>query len=459
MTKVVITHGYSRQNKGDDAIVSAMAHVLRSVVRDPRFTIVSVYHDQDIRFPEGRFFDAKDYNVEMAGALFPSPRLHLRPGHEFGKVASLLTFGVFLLRYFLLLFLIRISPRAGMWVLGPRSQKTLQHFLDADLVAVKGGGFLYSHGGAEELSLVMAMNPILLATALGKSVILFPNSIGPFRTRFSRWLARAVLNQVDTIMVREERSGAEVHRLGITRPKTVLVPDIAFALPPTQEGEGKRLLARAGVPEDVVRAGRLVGVTVRPWHFPGSGGQQERQRRYLITVATMIEKLIELGARVVLIPQVTGPAEAENDTTVTRQLFQLVQHLRPGVHMLEGDFDPAQLKAMYGEMEMFVGTRMHSCIFAMSSGVPTLAISYMKNKAFGIMEMVGMEDCVVDITALSEGRGLDLVERIWSRRRELGHDLSAVMVRVREWIQDEVRKEADRLNISQQSSAREAFDG
>ena len=56
---------------------------------------------------------------------------------------------------------------------------------------------------------------------------------------------------------------------------------------------------------------------------------------------------------------------------------------------------------MYGLMDFFVGTRMHSVIFAMLSAVPVIAISYQGPKAQGIMEQALLSNYVINIDSVT----------------------------------------------------------
>ncbi len=41
-------------------------------------------------------------------------------------------------------------------------------------------------------------------------------------------------------------------------------------------------------------------------------------------------------------------------------------------------------------MDLFLGTRLHSNIFALVAGVPVVAVAY-QYKTFGLMEMIGLK--------------------------------------------------------------------
>jgi colanic acid/amylovoran biosynthesis protein len=61
---------------------------------------------------------------------------------------------------------------------------------------------------------------------------------------------------------------------------------------------------------------------------------------------------------------------------------------------------------------------MHSNIFALSQGVPVLAIGYL-HKTRGIMRMVGLEDWVIDIDKITPNSLEQMLEAIWRKRTEL----------------------------------------
>nr|CRH06549.1 Protein of unknown function [Candidatus Magnetococcus massalia] len=84
-------------------------------------------------------------------------------------------------------------------------------------------------------------------------------------------------------------------------------------------------------------------------------------------------------------PQVIYAEGADDDRMVSRRIYGLLDlEVKSRVTLLEDDLDPRQLRKQIGEMDLFIGTRMHSNIFALSEGVKTLAIAY-EPKTTGIM--------------------------------------------------------------------------
>jgi colanic acid/amylovoran biosynthesis protein len=82
-------------------------------------------------------------------------------------------------------------------------------------------------------------------------------------------------------------------------------------------------------------------------------------------------------------------------------------------------------------MDIFIGTRMHSNVFALSEGVPLVAIEY-RFKTRGIMQMLGLERWVVDIEQV-DGPGLiEILEAAWMERDTLRKTIRQMMPSITE---------------------------
>jgi polysaccharide pyruvyl transferase WcaK-like protein len=66
------------------------------------------------------------------------------------------------------------------------------------------------------------------------------------------------------------------------------------------------------------------------------------------------------------------------------------------------------LKACYGQMDLFIASRLHSGIFAIGAGTPTLFLGYL-TKTQGITTRLGLSNYFLDINEISQSK---LMERI-----------------------------------------------
>jgi len=74
-------------------------------------------------------------------------------------------------------------------------------------------------------------------------------------------------------------------------------------------------------------------------------------------------------------------------------------------------------------MDVFIGKRLHSCIFALSMNVPSIVIGYEK-KAWGIMKMLDNEDFVVDVNSMTADQLVDLVKKLLLEKKQISKHLS-----------------------------------
>ena len=106
----------------------------------------------------------------------------------------------------------------------------------------------------------------------------------------------------------------------------------------------------------------------------------------------------------VFVPQVI--VKYGNDADIAYKIRErLAEKNRDKFVILTEDLSPLEIKALIGNFDYFIGTRMHSNIFAISMKTPTIAIAYEK-KTNGIMHTVGLDDYVIEMNSIS----LDILE-------------------------------------------------
>jgi len=103
------------------------------------------------------------------------------------------------------------------------------------------------------------------------------------------------------------------------------------------------------------------------------------------------------------------------------------------------DLSPSEIKSLIANMDYFVGTRMHSNIFATSMCVPTTAIAYEK-KTNGIMETVGLEDYIIEINDITSDDLFNKVEKMISNAKIIRKQLKNRIGEVRKDIFLKIKK-------------------
>ncbi len=368
--KILFLHVYSEFNTGDAAIVEVMLEDYRARYPDADITLSTITKPQKSHFCNAPYVSSFFYQ-----AIYKSDTTWLRVWNTFWITVGSF-FHAVIYNYFKLSIPFYFSKNL---------QKFVNELKQADLVVAVGGGYILGkHSWQSTLSLFLTLLEVWFALQYGKTVHLYSQSIGPFATAFQKKMAQYVLNKVKQITVREEISRQQLIELNITNPKIKRAYDAAFYFTTHTKTRMKNYLMKRGI----FFTRKVLGITVRNC-FP-----EEQQHQYEKAIATAAHYAVhELGCKVVFIPHVTATQQNDDDRIVHTMLQK---HMKPNrdIVFLYDRFTHHEVKGIYDNLDMLLGTRMHSVIFALSGGVPSIAVAY-EPKSLGIMKQVGLEECVV----------------------------------------------------------------
>lgn len=247
------------------------------------------------------------------------------------------------------------------------------------------------------------------------SIVHFPQTYGPFRTRTAKFIARYLLRHSSTLVARDIESQRIAQSLAGNRLAVRLSPDVAFAL---------HVVKPQPVQTDPSRSEPLptniIGLNVNGLMFNGGytrGNMFGLKLDYANFLRELVVKLLqEHSGELLLIPHTIAPAgEVESDNDASMKLrAELPDELQRRIRIVTGEYDCHELKGIIGQCDFFIGARMHSCIAALSQGVPAVGVAY-SMKFRGVFETVGAEEWVVDGRTVNNQ---DAVERIMELYRQ-----------------------------------------
>lgn len=226
-------------------------------------------------------------------------------------------------------------------------------------VLVSGGGSLFQDA-TSTASLWYYSGLILLAKLLRKKVMVFAQGFGPVRKKINRLLARLVLGRADLITLRDEDSHAELKKLGVKRPPIQVTGDPAALLEVRSKNEGRKILGLEGIPLD----NPLIGISVR------SVPLQPQIEKELFRV--LAEKLDRFVAKHKLQP-VFFLFQCPEDMG---EASQVIGAMKGKSHVVFRICRPQEMLELFAHLDILIGMRLHSLIFAALNSVPMLGMSY-----------------------------------------------------------------------------------
>jgi colanic acid/amylovoran biosynthesis protein len=283
-------------------------------------------------------------------------------------------------------------------------------YTNTDLVVAVSGNQLFSSGRFGWPLPVVGL-PIYMAKFFKKRTIVFPQSIGPLKSNFDRHLVRFLYNNVDLLFIRDRESQKLVSDLKIQKSKPRFMHDVAFTFSPDDINAAKNIL----VPRGYNEYNNNIGITIIS-SMPSYLSSQTMQNYYR-SFADMITTLIEdQGFDIFLFCQVYGPTDDENDFIGIEQVTNLLpDHINDHLHLIAMELSPAQLKACYGLMDLFIASRLHSGIFSLGMRVPTLFVGYL-HKTLGVLKSINMVELNIDLGDVSSEILVRKVIDLWKNK-------------------------------------------
>ena len=238
-----------------------------------------------------------------------------------------------------------------------------------DMLISGGGSLLQDVTSSKSIHYYLFI--IRLAKLLGKKVFIYSQGIGPIDHAFNRRATARALKKADGIVVRDERSAKLLEQIGLPQERIVITADPVIRMKRPDRTVGREILARAGIKKD----GRLtVGWAIR---------EKNRESTFVCEITECIRWLREnYDAESVLIP-----FHYEEDREVCSVI---AERTNGAAKCLSEKYLSEDMLSIIGNMDVLVGVRLHSMIYAAIMGVPIIGVSY-DPKCTAFLNSVGLD--------------------------------------------------------------------
>ncbi|MDI6815985.1 MAG: polysaccharide pyruvyl transferase CsaB [Actinomycetota bacterium] len=226
----------------------------------------------------------------------------------------------------------------------PRSVGSVRQALKKSDLFISGGGGLLQDVTSIR-SLVYYCSLLLLARLERVPIMIYGQGIGPLNRYFSRFLTKLAISGANVIAVRDEGSKKMLQQIGVRR-EVVVTGDPALLLKPV------RMSRLNGLERPIV------GFALRAWRGIEFGR--------IAAAADSIKA--RTGSSIVFIP-----FHAKRDDSVAEQI---TARMKEPATVINGIELPAEVMGVIGELDVLVGMRLHSNIFAALQGIPFLPVAY-----------------------------------------------------------------------------------
>jgi polysaccharide pyruvyl transferase CsaB len=265
----------------------------------------------------------------------------------------------------------KTAARYGVNAVSRNSLIQISHaFAEADLFISGGGSLLQDITGSLSVPYYLAI--FWFAKLQGLKTAFYAQGVGPLKKKWSHWLTAFSLNRFDFLGVRDQASKELLKEIGVKK-ELKLTTDPVFAL-----------YNMVNVVRQKIKGEINIGVSVRPWSAD-----------YIEELAKGLNSYAErYKCKFVLLPMHKGSDEK------TAQKLQ--KFLTAETELVELSHEPEKALKSFSQLDLFVGVRLHSLIFALLNQIPSLALSY-DPKIEGLMEeldylpLIKLEDITAEL--------------------------------------------------------------
>lgn len=235
---------------------------------------------------------------------------------------------------------------------------------------ISGGGSLIQDGTSTH-SLLYYLWIIQMAERRGLKNMLYANGIGPVIRPRNRARAKKALEMVDLITLRDPSSKQELKSLDVNRNDVILTADPAFSIVPANEEEMRTVMQRFGIPLDTP----LAAIAVRNWktHSPNFEVDIAKAADYLRDTLSLTPVFLNM--------------QYPSDLRISKSIASKMTH--PPI-IVEQPLVDTQMLGLISNMDLIIGERLHTLIYAAAVGVPFVGIVY-DPKVEGFMRYLGQD--------------------------------------------------------------------
>ncbi len=230
-----------------------------------------------------------------------------------------------------------------------------RHMKNAEMLISGGGTLIQDRTSTKSLWYYLMIISMALRRHL--KVMLYSNGIGPLEKKMNIKKTRKILNQVDLITLRDERSYKTLREIGVDNENVAITADPALELDIADEKRGREILLGEGVP----LGEKLLGVSIRRWQTLGAGFED--------AVASLCDHAYEkYGYHTVLMPM-----QSSRDTAILQNIGGRMKH---GASIIEKRYGVEDMMSIMKCFDLCLGMRLHTLIYAVINSVPLIGIAY-----------------------------------------------------------------------------------
>lgn len=247
-------------------------------------------------------------------------------------------------------------------------------------------------------------------------LVLYNAGVGPINTNAGIKALKEVIRACHLLIVRDNQTKLLIEGLVPVHPEIIVNADSALNTKLLHKDHFDSIVRKEALFKNPTGT---ISLNVNAYIDSWKKQREIKRESFCRIIAGTADKLIdELNVDVLFI------VTQNMDLKITRESVSFMKNGDRTSIMHNGKYKYNELAALLNNVEIHIGMRTHSLIFAAAVGTPMISINaYPKSKAF--LETIGMQDWNIDLDGLTTEKLFSLILRCWEDRKSLSEHINS----------------------------------
>ena len=218
---------------------------------------------------------------------------------------------------------------------------------------INGGGSLIQDVTSSK-SLYYYLAAIKTALKLKKKTMLYANGIGPVYKKQNKPMVKKILNQVDYITLRDERSVEVLKAMGVEQPPITVTSDPSVSIAPNGIERVKEIFKN-----ERIDLKPYFVISIREWKNKN--------------IASEVAKAADYISKTYGLTPVFIPMQNPNDISIS---IDCIKQMGQKGYMIKGDYSFTDVMTIASKATLVIGMRLHLLMYGANVAIPVIGLVY-----------------------------------------------------------------------------------
>lgn len=218
---------------------------------------------------------------------------------------------------------------------------------------INGGGSLIQDVTSTK-SLYYYLYAIKTALKLNKKTMLYANGIGPVYKKKNKPIVKKILNQVDYITLRDERSVEVLNSMGVDVPPIAVTSDPSVSIAPNGIERVKEIFKNERIDQKPYFV-----ISIREWKNKN--------------IASEVAKAADYISKTYGLTPVFIPMQNPHDMSIS---IDCIKQMSQKGYMIKGDYSFTDVMTIASKATLVIGMRLHLLMYGANVAIPVIGLVY-----------------------------------------------------------------------------------